>query len=165
MDTFWATAVCTTIPTPISTSWPAAAVVRPPTTTTAAAAAATCIWRQQICRRQSSSAAAISTAIPGGVLGQQQQQQTTKSGPVQQQQYPQQQQQQQQQPHVPAQTHSLSQVAHNYRNYSQLTPNPVRHKLPKAGPSPREALTSLGLLCLSKYQSWITISTLLTHWI
>jgi len=42
---------------------------------------------------------------------------------------------------------------------------PVRHKLPKAGPSPREALTSLGLLCLSKYQSWITISTLLTHWI
>nr|XP_016936895.2 uncharacterized protein LOC108015139 [Drosophila suzukii]XP_016936896.2 uncharacterized protein LOC108015139 [Drosophila suzukii]XP_016936897.2 uncharacterized protein LOC108015139 [Drosophila suzukii]XP_016936898.2 uncharacterized protein LOC108015139 [Drosophila suzukii] len=60
----------------------------------------------------------------------------------------QQQQQQQQQPHVPAQTHSLSQVAHNYRNYSQLTPNPVRHKLPKAGPSPREALTSLGLLCL-----------------
>ncbi|XP_016949409.1 uncharacterized protein LOC108024140 [Drosophila biarmipes] len=66
------------------------------------------------------------------------------SGHQQQQQQP----QQLQQAHTPAQTHNLSQVTHNYRNYSQLTPNPVRRKLPKAGPSPSEALTSLGLLCL-----------------
>ncbi|KAH8354232.1 hypothetical protein KR084_004071 [Drosophila pseudotakahashii] len=70
------------------------------------------------------------------------------SGHQQQQQQQQAQTQQQQLPHAPAQTHNLSQVAPNYRNYSHLTPNPVRHKLPKSGPSPREALTSLGLLCL-----------------
>ncbi|XP_039497691.1 uncharacterized protein LOC120455499 [Drosophila santomea] len=74
----------------------------------------------------------------------------------------QQQQQQQQQHHhqqhhhhqqtnhaqAQTQTHNLSQLPHNYRNFSHLSANPVRHKLPKSGPSPREALTSLGLLCL-----------------
>ncbi|KMZ10677.1 uncharacterized protein LOC27209388 [Drosophila simulans] len=47
-----------------------------------------------------------------------------------------------------SQTHNLSQLPQNYRNFSHLSTNPVRHKLPKSGPSPREALTSLGLLCL-----------------
>ncbi|XP_002039451.2 uncharacterized protein LOC6615034 [Drosophila sechellia] len=47
-----------------------------------------------------------------------------------------------------SQTHNLSQLPQNYRNFSHLSTNPVRPKLPKSGPSPREALTSLGLLCL-----------------
>nr|NP_001259723.1 uncharacterized protein Dmel_CG14223, isoform B [Drosophila melanogaster]NP_001259724.1 uncharacterized protein Dmel_CG14223, isoform C [Drosophila melanogaster]NP_608341.1 uncharacterized protein Dmel_CG14223, isoform A [Drosophila melanogaster]AAF48997.1 uncharacterized protein Dmel_CG14223, isoform A [Drosophila melanogaster]ACU32634.1 IP20162p [Drosophila melanogaster]ACX32986.1 IP19862p [Drosophila melanogaster]AGB95563.1 uncharacterized protein Dmel_CG14223, isoform B [Drosophila mel len=47
-----------------------------------------------------------------------------------------------------SQTHNLSQLPQNYRNFSHPSTNPVRHKLPKSGPSPREALTSLGLLCL-----------------
>ncbi|XP_017066970.1 uncharacterized protein LOC108105063 [Drosophila eugracilis] len=73
------------------------------------------------------------------------------SNHLQQQQLQQQQQQQQQQhhqQHAQAQGLNHSQVPHNYRNYSHLTTNPVGHKFPKSGPSPREALTSLGLLCL-----------------
>ncbi|XP_016973020.1 uncharacterized protein LOC108040204 [Drosophila rhopaloa] len=69
----------------------------------------------------------------------------------QQQQQPQQQQhhgQTQQLAQAQTQTHNLSHVPHNYRNYSHLSANPLHHKLPKSGPSPREALTSLGLLCL-----------------
>ncbi|XP_020797925.1 uncharacterized protein LOC110176052 [Drosophila serrata] len=66
-------------------------------------------------------------------------------------------QQQQQQSQVPlqmqqsqTQAHHLSssQVPHNYSHCNNLTANSVFHKLTKPGPSPREALTSLGLLCL-----------------
>ncbi|KAH8303387.1 uncharacterized protein [Drosophila kikkawai] len=44
--------------------------------------------------------------------------------------------------------HLSSQVPHNYSHCNNLTTNSVFHKLTKPGPSPREALTSLGLLCL-----------------
>ncbi|KAH8238266.1 hypothetical protein KR032_001766, partial [Drosophila birchii] len=47
------------------------------------------------------------------------------------------------------QAHHLSnQLPHNYSHCNNLTANSVFHKLTKPGPSPREALTSLGLLCL-----------------
>lgn len=45
---------------------------------------------------------------------------------------------------------SRSQMPHNYSHCNNLTANSMLHKLAKPGPSPREALTSLGLLCLSK---------------
>ncbi|EDV44548.1 uncharacterized protein Dana_GF20272, isoform B [Drosophila ananassae] len=52
------------------------------------------------------------------------------------------------QPHQPTHAHHLSPLGHSYINCHNLTANPVVQKLNKPGPSPREALTSLGLLCL-----------------
>ncbi|KAH8421459.1 hypothetical protein KR009_008312, partial [Drosophila setifemur] len=53
------------------------------------------------------------------------------------------------QPHPHSQMHQhLGQMPLNYSNCHNLTANPVLQKVSKSGPSPREALTSLGLLCL-----------------
>ncbi|KAH8316124.1 hypothetical protein KR074_010559 [Drosophila pseudoananassae] len=51
-------------------------------------------------------------------------------------------------PHQQTHAHHLSPVGHSYINCHNLTANSVVQKLNKPGPSPREALTSLGLLCL-----------------
>ncbi|XP_033238741.1 uncharacterized protein [Drosophila pseudoobscura] len=54
------------------------------------------------------------------------------------------------QPQSPQQPQHISQLQqHNYSNCNNLIGNPILQKLSKPGPSPREALTSLGLLCLS----------------
>ncbi|EDW75145.2 uncharacterized protein Dwil_GK19856, partial [Drosophila willistoni] len=59
----------------------------------------------------------------------------------------QQQQQQQQQPPLPPPPPPPT-FSHNFSNCNNLTANTLMQKVQKHGPSPREALNSLGLLCL-----------------